>query len=674
MTITDKTTGIQRRAMYDQRLDGGFPLINQSGVQLARLDPDDRYNACWDGILTRDGRVLCPAATEITVGDYVSLLEYHFESNRFTRLFYGGNVFGLSDRTIRPSKLHFSMNELPDGRIIATTHTTDRAPGHPSWLYEAFYDSPWEGYSGSNVVVFDPATNTVENWGQPVPRETIYGAKYNPADNCLYMIGFARGHLYRMDLDERIAHDLGKVSEHKTFGLHVGPDECIYGAARSGRMFRCRPGEQEVEFLDARLVGTPQHGYTGLQSSSISSAVNLPDRQSFLIATFLGGDHLYRFDTEDATLVDLGSLRSEERYWEQKTSIQTAYSLVLDSNGVLWYALTCYPTRSEEGNGDFAFRPGPSLMRWDLSKPRPENLGMIGVPERSLASVTALLLDEKTQRLYAVDSNHGTDGFAVVAIDLEQWRPHMHERGPLCHDGYLVPDTPRYVEQRQRSVQMHKCMEENSPFLDAEWHKVVPLWELVPPRESGVLQIEWRAGAFDVVTGADKPKWYFRVRVDGAVIAQERTANLLHEPLVPLTPKQPPVVNGRTLRSAVTASVPWCDGKVLFGTADGAVGIESEQGTYALGSVCVSGPVRCLATDPAHTAVWGVAGDRDDIGVLFRYDGREGLRHLGKLRHDAPSGTIGSSNRLSAVAVDDCATVVAVGSDDQLGVIHLIPC
>ena len=38
----------------------------------------------------------------------------------------------------------------------------------------------WEGFMGSNVLIYDSDTNEVEDLGIPVPRESIYEAKYIP--------------------------------------------------------------------------------------------------------------------------------------------------------------------------------------------------------------------------------------------------------------------------------------------------------------------------------------------------------------------------------------------------------------------------------------------------------------------------------------------------------------
>ena len=92
---------------------------------------------------------------------------------------------------------------MTDGRMIMTTHTTDKSPRHPTWLPYAYYHHLWEGFAGGNIIIYDPKTGHAENMGIPVPHESIYGAVYEPAHNALFFLGFMRGHLYRYSIDEK---------------------------------------------------------------------------------------------------------------------------------------------------------------------------------------------------------------------------------------------------------------------------------------------------------------------------------------------------------------------------------------------------------------------------------------------------------------------------------------
>ena len=109
------------------------------------------------------------------------------------------------DRQIRASKFHSSICFMPDGRLIMTTHTTDKSPCRPTWMPIAYYHHLWEGFAGGHILIYDPQTGHVENLGCPVPHESIYGACYDPATDSLFFTGWIRGHLYCFCLQERRA-------------------------------------------------------------------------------------------------------------------------------------------------------------------------------------------------------------------------------------------------------------------------------------------------------------------------------------------------------------------------------------------------------------------------------------------------------------------------------------
>lgn len=675
------------RALYDFENPESYRLINQAGVQCCALPLDHPYNACWDTYLHSSGRVYVAAASEITVGGFVSLYEYVASDNQFRVVMDGERFLGADARTIRPSKFHFSLDELPDGRLIACTHSTDRAPEHASWYFDAYYDHLWEGYRGSNIIIHDPRTGNTENLGIPVPRESIYGAKYNAKDGGYYMIGYARGHLYRYDLETRTTKDLGKVSEHKSFGLHVGPDDNVYGASRSGRLFRYVVDEQRLEFLDHILDGGAQTpvGSPIVRNNAMAAAINVPGTSSFIFSIFTGAKRLYRYDTETDSLTDLGSPLPTGEYVSGMSTRECIYAMDLDRQGRLWYAVTCYPYIFAEGNADFSFRPGASLMRWDLNgNGSPENLGMIGTPERTFATVTGLMLDEDHGRLTLVDSNHGTDGFAVLSIDLNEFSDLTEDERVVCRDPYLLPDTPRYVQQRDASARMNRLMEKNSPFARGIT-AVLPLWHHLPFEESRVHCVHWAGRAVKGLCGTrEEALWEFRFDPDAGKPELRRWDRLTSEERdewrqrpapefsVAAMPELP-AWRGRSDASEPTAAVVLPNGGQIVGTSDGVVCRVTEQSCFSFGMVSTGGPIRSLASDPVSGAVWGVAGDRDDIGIVFRLDGHSGLRCVGSLRLDSKfDDRIGSSNSLSCIAVNDEGSLVAVGSDDQLGAVYVM--
>ncbi len=666
----------------------GYRLINQAGVQQAAFPMDGcPYNACWDGFLAPDGRVYLAAASEITVGEYAKMVEYRFEDNSFHDLFYSRDVILPPARAITSSKFHTSTDVMEDGRIIAATHTTDKAPSHPTWLYLQYYDNIWEGFPGSSLIVYDPKTDRAENIGIPVPRESLYGGVYNRRNRCYYAIGYARGHLYEYSFVTRRVTDFGKVTEFETFRIHLGPDFNVYGVSRSGTMFRLDTEKRELVNLSHTFP--PRNGgpndCMSVYTRSMGGAANIPGTSQFVFTLFQS-EGLYRYDTKTDELKNLGNYRSADAYCEGFESYEGVFSMKFDRDGALWYPITCYSSASN-GNGDFSFRLGPSLMRWDLLRGgKPECLGMIGTPKRANATVPSLMLDNERNRMYLVDTNHAADGMSLLAIDMNRFRPHMYERGPRCSDPYLYPQTPRYVKMRAESDRQRKIMEENTA--DFRPPKMIPvyLWRSCKPEDSRVIGLAWTDGTtVEGVCGDGRSaKYWFRIAAGGTLAAfrpleevPEEHRKWLKGRLLPQKTTLPagldwPCVGGRRYKAVPCADADWSGGRKLVGTLDGALAILDGERVYSLGPAAPSGPIRCLTADAAKTAAYGVAGDPDDLGSVFRYDDARGLRRLGRLYCAGGEYPTAAGNVLSSAAVNAEGTLLAVGTGDRLGVVFIL--
>ena len=135
-----------------------------------------------------------------------------------------------------------------------------------------------------------------------------------------------------------------------------------------------------------------------------------------------------------------------------------------------------------------------------------------------------------------------------------------------------------------------------------------------------------------------------------------------------------PEATGRRYRAVASASALWHDGRTFVGTRDALCALVSPDGrTYSLGNAAAYGPVRCVCTNAEKTELWGVAGDDEDMGYVFRYDDENGLRQLGILNYDSKGFYLPSaSNILSSICLSPDEKTLAIGGADRLGTVHVI--
>lgn len=674
--------------MYKSLDPENFKVINQTGVKQACFPLDGTpYNACWDGFLAPDGRVYVPAATEDSIGEYVKLCEYKFDENSFTDLFYGKDVFMAPERAITSSKFHFSIDVMEDGRIIAASHTTDKAPSHPIWLYKQYYYHMWEGYPGSSLVIYDPKTNKVEHLGVITPRETIYGGVYNQKDKGYYCLGYLKGHLYRYSLKTKRLTDFGKVTEWQTFRLHTGPDGNIYGASKSGFLFKLDINTDEIIDLNFEIshnTGGPGD-ITASNCKSMAGTVNIPNSTRFLFTVF-GGEGIYSHDTAVNKTEFLGRLLSADEYCESFRSRECAYSLKFDNDNVLWYPLTCYPFI--DLNGDYSFRRAASLMRWDILKGgQPECLGVIGTPCRANATVPSLMLDNKRDIMYLIDTNHGSDGMSLLAIDMRKFKPRMYEKGPGCVDSFLIQNHPRYMAMTNASMAKQEIERANNPDFVADDIIPVRLWRSCRAENSKVIGLAWKdENTVCGICGDNKmPQFAFKISIKGEILEfismdklEANYKNWLLENILPAKPElnqelDLPYHSGRQYKAVPNADAEWNNGRKIIGTLDGLLAIVDGENVFSLGPAAPNGPIHCLTTNKEKTVCYGVAGDPEDLGMIFRYDDKKGLRQLGKICYNKENGYGPSaSNELSSIVMNKKGDKIAVGSNDRLGVVYIV--
>lgn len=666
--------------------DDSFRVINQTGVRnrigLCGLD----YASCWDMNISPDGILYYAASDEMGRSRHVRLIAYDYRTDTAKICVKAEEVTLPTPRQLPVTKFHESISFLPDGRIFATTHSTDRAPNHPEWMPFAHHTHIWEGWPGSTMVCYDPKTGKTENWGVPAPRETIYGATYDAKHNAAYMIGFMRGHVYRFSLDDRSVSDLGKAAELYCFRLHVAPDKHIYSLTKSGYLWRINVDTQKIEDLNWRVPEYPGNYCNNTWYRYMSQAHNV-DGRSFIFSPFCA-DEFFAFDTGNLKVTSIGRKAPFDEIVDAMPTTMGVNEFAIDKHGVLWYVICIYQFQKPADDLRTYAIPG-YLMRWDYRNGKqPECLGAVGT-ETIMQAASCVCIDKERDILYIIGGH--TRGLSLTCIDLEKFRPRMHEPGPVSTDPKFRP-TPMTPDQIALAKKRGKATEEvtaENPFQAFPIEKVTPirLWRLVPHtaiEDSKVIGLVWDDDNILHGLCGDKTRYFFTIKNKkiasfaplGEADVKYRAwllANILPRDFVFDAKTQLPHVVGRQYLAKASAVADWNGGRTIVGTKDGLLAVVSGSNVFSLGNAAAYGPVRCMCVNDGKTRLWGVAGDDEDLGTVFYYDDRTGLRQLGFLIYnmhgyfDGPS----ASNVLSSIAVNRDEKLVAVGGADRLGAVHI---
>ncbi len=649
-------------------------LMPQSTVKCAFVDKNDHRNAIWDMFVTKGGRCFFSVCAELYVSESAGLYEYIYETNEIKCCFELDKIVCYAKDAIMPSKIHTSMAEMNDGRIIMTTHTTSQSRVHPYWYPEPFYNHVFEGYQGSNILIYDPETGNLENRGVPVAHESIYGGAYDNKHNAFYFTGYFKGHLYRYDVDSGKVTDYGKVTEFGSFRLHKSEiDGNIYSANRSGYFYRINTDTQEVEELgiffkkDYEPYSTEKH----VQLDYIADG-----KDGNIYLKYIFGYNIYRYNIKENTLTCVGDGRPKDLELSEPNQ---HYGMTVDDNGVLWYTLSCFTEKYDWANA--------YLIRWDvINGKEPENMGLVGSEKRSINVMAEMHYHDGI--IYLTNGNHFFDVPGMFAVDvkkLESLKYDLNEENPdtpMAYDiiNYMHVDEPlKYYPygkdefDRQHKVAENfikyseafgKFMAENPMEIKGKKITPYPLWRKHGLKNSQVRYVEYTDNGFFIEFGNEVKQRFYS---DGRI---ERIEAFTKKDIIDV--KNVPSAAGRNFRAKVTASAKIFDNKYLVGTFDGLLFIYDGENSFNLGACPnTSGEVRDICYSDKTRTAYGIIGSKNDIAIVFSFDEKNGVKYLGRAHFNIETGLY-LNNELSTIAVNNDGTKILIGSDENMGAVYEI--
>ncbi len=388
-------------------------------ARFTQLPNEEGHNAVWDFVRSPEGRFYVSVCGENEKPLTALLYEYSPTTGDLRLILDVAKIWIVDPEQMPPSKIHTSIDFLPDGQLIMATHNTAPAPGHKQWMFEQFYEHPWEGYPGSILMLVNPDTNEVRVKGIPVPRESIYGGMLGNDPRYYYFLGYMRGHFYRIDLETNEVRDYGKVSEFSSCRLVKDAKGRFYGSSYSGSFWRYDPEKDEIEDLGFRYL--PPSG--------------TKHRRQFIFALHTPHDTLLLVGNMDGEIIEL---HPETLEVTRHGSILPSYvpsvngygigGFAADENFVIYYGLKTHdeycPIR---------------LVRWDLLRGgEPENLGLITWGGKDSQYICEMIFDDNGL-LHMVDVC-GEFSPYILAVDVSKLQPPGADTPNAIVRPYVEPD------------------------------------------------------------------------------------------------------------------------------------------------------------------------------------------------------------------------------------------
>ena len=663
--------------------EGFFELLPQEAVRYSKFPIDTKHNAIWDFNWGHDGRMYVALCGELGNALNTMLYEYDRKTGSLDFCFDAGRETMADPKMIPPSKIHTSITPIRDGKVLMTTHTTARSIVHPYWLFDQHYTHQWEGFPGSHVLVWDPATRQCANLGMPVARDSIYGAGYDDRNHALWFSTYLRGHLYRLDLETRKVADFGQITEFGSYKFVKDRLGNMLISARSGTVFHIAVDTGHITDLGVLARETEENPNWRLRRY-LGHHADMPDGRVLLSVRC--SDRLYAFDPEKLTFERFGDFRPQSFIESAPWMMQKG--LAFDSKGILWQASWC-PVSA--GVGFVAH-----LFRWDmLGGGKPEYVGLLGTPDRATACVSEMFMDGDDV-LHLADSNHGEDMPGIIAVntryltrsitngtlrrgekvkDILAYLPYSDARDAYPLDDFDKAAAPYLAFKEELGEYSAFLKSQANTGVQCEQAFGIRLWLQFGRGIGSLVQnLEWSEPDSLVL---QLPSGIYRTKVQTNFQILEKVEYSFKSPgdkeKIPgvLKDSNPPARQGRQFKSGISAWSRWDRHSWIIGTEDGCVALYHEKTklTYALGAVGVHGPVHQIAV--AGGQAFGVSGDPQDLGNLFHYSDKTGLREVGRMLIKPDEEPVFSNSQPLRVAISPNGERVAVSVADELGCVYL---
>ena len=654
-----------------------FHLIPQTGVTHIHCMEDPQHNAVWDMAISPEGRVFFSACGESYLALYARLYEYDHANKKVIRHFALDDKVIMNDTALHTSKFHTAMSFIGGGRILSATHTTSPAPSHPTWMPYEYAEHPYEGYQGSELIMYNYLTGEVKGLGVISPHDTVYGGTYDPKNGDYFCITWMRGTGYVYNIYTGETRCLGQVSDCHTSRTFLCSDGHIYGTTYSGALFRYNTDIRDIEYLGVEATGLIRHAveHNGILYFT-TGPCSVPGR----------GQKLYAYNLKTREITTVGRPVPKAEPLEENPNIfYNAYGMAMDSKGRLWYGCQTFIPEHRY--------VGARLYMWDfLNGKEPVDCGFLGTAKRTLSISAEMRIVNDV--LFISDGNHTSDcdtPCGILAIDLDQFVPALDtEKRIFSHDYVNYLPYPESCLQWYPKDDLDACLERYKKYyedtvkyflqfhIDNNVHHTfshlcgVSVWQHTGRENAAVRHIRWTdINQFSFWCGnsqiyradcvVDKNSNVHVSRIVEDALPEFSTCKVA-VPEVKL-----PAIPGRRYLATPESSVTLIDGSILVGTRDTMLARISGDRVFGLGQVCSAGGVHSLDVTPDGT-VWGVAGHPEGIGQLFTYDNKNGLTLLGTIPEAfAENGRNVAMFRPTVLSISPDGKYLAVGGEDEIG-------
>lgn len=435
-------------------------IANQKNITIRFAEHQARHDVIYAAAASPDDKVYFALCAEVGfAGSFARLMCYDPRTDTIRQVADLEQVirYGEGDRLRHPhSKIHTAICFTPEGKLLAATHMTAPPVGEDSYHYWHVCNDPERKFTGSHLIIHDPARGTTSDFGVVVPGGGARWMTYNPERDEVYITGFLRCHFHAVNLKTGEVRDYGRIAEHDFLGPCYSPaDGCVYTSDSQGNLLRFDPEKGKLETLP---VGLPDDYWASYNGRGIFNLLPSRDGKKLYGTTWMT-HHIFEYDPcrgKFGTMRDLGILGKEtpghDRYPVNRFFPRM---LIVGHDGKLYFGAY---------NAQGVKRIPPHIFSLDPETLEQEDLGRIEVEGFACLNIVASACCTSDNTLYfGGERQGGSDALSLFIYNRSGVDKRPEEKARRLYGRDVVPPYEGLPADRWEYYAV--TPRDNSPFM-----------------------------------------------------------------------------------------------------------------------------------------------------------------------------------------------------------------
>jgi outer membrane protein assembly factor BamB len=319
-------------------------MVDQNLITTRIIEDRPGHNVIYSAATGNDGRIYLGLSAEMdSPGTFARLICYDPAADRFEDIADLGKIIKQPKDSLRHphSKIHTSICIGKDGKVFAATHMTAPPAGEDFYHYWHVYNDPARCFQGSHLIIYDPNTKQVEDFGVVSPKGGCRWLTYNPEMEELYLTSFLTAHFIVVKLKTGEVKDLGRVSQYDFMGPCYSACGYAYTTDCHGFLLRYSPKDETIDKLPIKIPNSPWRNSDG---NGVFHFVPGPDKIKLYGVSAIG-QNVFEFDPtagEYGQIRDYGTLYDEDKMGEYPVNIPLPRTMTAGQDGKIYIGTKNY--------------------------------------------------------------------------------------------------------------------------------------------------------------------------------------------------------------------------------------------------------------------------------------------------------------------------------------------